>query len=380
VPASYNLDQILMHEVYLDKLNTGYINRSVYPALEETYKLIRRILIEDGLPKTPKQLANIESLIAQLIKEQSAWDNYTKDMQEAALYEMKYLAGQAELTSLSNRALFSFIGEQMMVLTAGTKSTAGFWKDYVAANNESTANTINNLVKSAYARNETISQVLKGVRQQFQGSIKADAVAMARTAFAHYTQQARRALVASNEKYYRDAIFVAVWDNRTTLICRGFAGERFPANDPKLPIPPLHYGCRSTLVYGPKGFRLTGQRAAIGGKLGEEAKKLYDKRSSSYLNEDGERVYPNKVIRKGKRDDNIFEPETLASDSSHEAWLRRQPMWFIESALGKNRAILFKRGNLPLKRFTDMTGKQLTIKELSVLDKDVFIRLGLATG
>ena len=119
-----NVNQVLMHEVYLDKLNSGYINNSIYPALDDLYRLIRDVLQQDGLPRTPKQVEVINKLVAEIVSENSPWIGYTQDLQEAALYEMRYLAKQAELTGLSNRALLSYIGEQMMVLASGTSQRA----------------------------------------------------------------------------------------------------------------------------------------------------------------------------------------------------------------------------------------------------------------
>ena len=361
-----DIDQQLMHEVYLDRLNTGFINRHIYPQLDETYRLIRLLLLDKGLPNTPKQLEAINARIARIIELNSGWGAYTKDMREAALYEMRYVAKQVELPTVASRTLLSFINEQMMVLNG---TAAGFWSEFVAGNINGLREQVDGRVKAGYARGLSVNQVLKEIRQEFDGTARKRAESLARTGFSHYVQQARRGLVASEPDYFEEAIFVAVWDNRTSLVCRSNAGKRYKATDPKLPIPPLHPNCRSTIVYGPKGFKLKGQRAAIGGLKGEEARKAYERKKQRT---DG------KVKYKGKRDLNTFKPETLSSDASHEAWLRRQPRWFVESSLGVTKAKLFLDGKLSLSRFTDMAGRPLTLAELEAADTDLFIALGLA--
>lgn len=361
-----NLDAQLMHEVYLDRLNSGYINASVYPGLEETYRLIRLLILDGGLPRTPKQLETIENRIQRIIELNSGWADYTSDMQEAALYEVRYMLRNTELTPPARNEILSFIGEQMIVMEQSKQ--AGFWDEFITGNNAGRNQRIMSMVRQGYSRAETVNQVLKNIRAEFDGTLKTRAESLARTAFTHYVQQARRANVSAHPKYYQEAIFVAVWDNRTSLICRTNSKKRFKADDPKLPIPPLHPNCRSTLIYGPEGFELTGQQVAIGGKSGPAAKEAFEKKEART---DGKPKY------RGKRDKDAFDPTTVRSDTSHEAWLRRQPRWFVESSLGTTRAKLFLDGKLSLSKFTDMTGRTITLNELEQEESTVFKRLGL---
>ena len=42
--------------------------------------------------------------------------------------------------------------------------------------------------------------------------------------------------------------FQAIVDQRTTVTCSYYSGMKFRVNDPSVPIPPLHYQCRSTIL------------------------------------------------------------------------------------------------------------------------------------
>ena len=57
--------------------------------------------------------------------------------------------------------------------------------------------------------------------------------------------------------------------------------------------------------------------------------------------------------------------------------MSRQPMWFIEETLGKKRAALFKRGGVGLDKFTDLTGRPLSLDELRKTDAKAFELAGL---
>ena len=133
--------------------------------------------------------------------------------------------------------------------------------------------------------------------------------------------------------------------------------------------PPYHYNCRTAIGYLAKGQEsLEGTRAAVGGKSGEDAKEAFERRKDRT---DG------KVRFRGRRDSSIFDPGQVKADTKIDAWLKKQPKWFVESTLGKERAQLFLKGDLSLARFTDMTGDPLTLDQLRRLDAEAFERAGL---
>jgi len=43
--------------------------------------------------------------------------------------------------------------------------------------------------------------------------------------------------------------YLAVMDNRTTDICRSLDGKTWPVGSPDVKVPPLHWNCRSQLLY-----------------------------------------------------------------------------------------------------------------------------------
>jgi len=49
-------------------------------------------------------------------------------------------------------------------------------------------------------------------------------------------------------------------------------------------------------------------------------------------------------------------------------WLKKQPRGFVEDTLGPTRAKLFLDGKLPIDRFTDRRGGELTLDQLK--DRD----------
>jgi hypothetical protein len=59
----------------------------------------------------------------------------------------------------------------------------------------------------------------------------------------------------------------------------------------------------------------------------------------------------------------------IPASMTYNDWLREQPAWFQEEALGKTRAQLFREGGLRIERFTDDNRRPLTIDELKSSDE-----------
>jgi hypothetical protein len=51
-------------------------------------------------------------------------------------------------------------------------------------------------------------------------------------------------------------------------------------------------------------------------------------------------------------------------DLTYGAWLRRQSAATQDDILGRSRGALFRRGELPIDRFTDRSGREYTLEEL----------------
>ena len=107
---------------------------------------------------------------------------------------------------------------------------------------------------------------------------------------------------------------------------------------PGSPVPPAHWGCRSTTIPKVKpeydvGAKLHGKRPAIGA--------------------DG--------------------VSHVSGRTTYGGWLKRQPTEFIDEALGTDRSRLFRSGKLSLDKFVDPTGREYTIKQLESLNPMSFL-------
>lgn len=354
------LDEILQHELQIARLATGSINSIVVPSLEKTYAEIRRIIRERGLPNTPKRLEMLERAIAQAIRDNNGWSDVTNALDEFAQYEagvalqttQAFTATALELTAADRIA--SYINAALMSLESGKRSSTGTWAQFVQGNIDSQIETYNNIIRTGYARGQTLREISRNLQDATSGLLRHNAEALARTGYSHYANAAREAM-AQGLSIDTDWVLIFTFDSRRSQTCihQELTKSRWKSNDPARRIPPLHFNCRTTGIILPRGEELDGMRPAIVGKAGEDAEKSFDRRAK------------NKTPKYSGRKDKAFDAKRIRYGTSYESFLKSQPDWFIDEVLGATKGKLFRSGKYKLKSFFDMTGRPLTLAELA---------------
>ena len=372
------IDDFERHEIYLARLATQLLNAHIYPSLTEAYKAARLILLDAEAINSPSQLNKITAAIRKATNEAIAksWEDATAELEQVAIYEAGYYAAlvggyqDARLKTPADKQVEDYIARALMTLTSGDRVQSGVWSDYVGAKIASVANAYDASVKAGFANGETVSQIAGRIRTTSEGLLARESEALARTGVQHYANRAREAMAEANADVIEFRVYWATMDNRTTTLCAGRHLKKWKMDDNKFPDIPAHYNCRSGwvfTVFGQDG-KVDGTRAAIGGKKGDEAAESFERRQ--------ERT-DKKITYRGKKDSAIFKPGQIAANTKYDDWLRNQPTWFQDSALGVTRAKLFRDGGLSIGKFNDMAGRPLTLDELRQLDSEAFKRAGL---
>lgn len=177
-----------------------------------------------------------------------------------------------------------------------------------------------------------------GYRDGINGISARAAEVTIKTAVSHISNAAADRTYQNNAQYLRGVQWVSVLDSRTTVICASRDGKIYPVD--KGPRPPAHPRCRSTITPVLKSQ----------GQLPQE--KLSE-------------------VERAKLDG---QPPT---DLTFGAWLRRQPVSVQNEVLGKAKATLFRKGELPIDRFTTKMGREYTLDELKRRNADAWEKAGL---
>jgi hypothetical protein len=365
------IDDADRHEIYLSRLTTQLLNSHIYPSLDAAYKAARALLLDAESIESIVIMKRLQREIGSLAAEElrKGWDDATEGLEEMAAYEAGYaakLTGAEIGAALSVPAadkVKSYIDKSVMTLTSGSRVTSGAWAEFVNGSIDSAVRQFNGIIAQGFERGQTVGQMAKSIRESTQGILAGQAEVLARTGQSHYANQAREAMALDNRRVIKYRVFVATFDNRTTDTCFHFGSPPqnvIPIERTDYPRLPAHFGCRSLYVYTNDPEKLNqGPKAAVGGKTGV---KIEPDRKLQY---------------RGKKDTDIFKPGQISAGQTLDSWMRSQPDWFIDDALGKTRAKLFRDGGLKIDKFADVTGRPLTLAELRELDAAAFKRAGL---
>lgn len=357
------------HNLYLQKLAAGMYNAHIYPSLEEARLAVRRMLLDAEELNTITDVNRLNAKIRTEVNRTygEGWAGGTEELEQTAYYEAEWQTnaiGQYTAATLSvpaDERIKSYIDRSIMSLTSGQRVQSGVWADFVTQNINSVSQAYNGAVVNGYQNGLTVNQIARDIKATTDGLLQREAETLARTGMSHYANGARDVMARDNRDIIIGRVFSATFDNRTTLICRSLDGNFYPTGDDSYPRIPVHFGCRSSYYFVTDESEIgQGRKAAIGGKT------------------DGSDINPNrKLVYRGKRDKDLFNPGQVNASTTQDAWLRRQPRWFVESALGPDRAKLFLDGKIDIKKFTDMQGKPINLDRLKQLDSAAFERAGL---
>ncbi len=387
-------DSALRHELAVSRLVTGIVQSRIMPSYFDLSKAVKAALVDYEPTMSRKDFDKLRANVALMVSEKMGkmWEGTTNDMFDLAKYEAEHIVGELSGATAVSEAAVAKAVNAPMVLAGAKVAQVGAWREFVAgASNSTQTRIIDNTIRAGYESGATVGEITKRLvgtkaNNYLDGLISntgaREAEALVRTGANHYANAARDVAAQANADLIQGRVFLATFDNRTTLTCRHFGTLQkiYALDDPATPKPPLHFNCRSLLQIVPIGFDpFGGTKAAVGGNDTQTAEEAFNKKNDKLdarrSKADEQRAQgqapkevPSKVTYTGRKDSVIFDAGQINAKTNMDAWMRQQPDWFIESSLGKTRAKLFKEGGLSMDKFTDMNGRPLTLKEMKALD------------
>jgi len=348
-------DQVLMargirHALYLERFKThevgrvlGFLNEQLLPdvlaRIEARLRRVEERGFDAGVHSTKRlrDLAvELRGLLAGGVTQAS--ERLQKDLSPLAASEAQW---QRTLLTKTVPLQIEFAAPSPAMLRSivTARPMAGkLLKDWFSDLALDTQRRVTQQINLGMGSGETVSQIvarLRGTREnRFTDGVlnttRRDAERVVRTAVGHVSNHARESTFAANSDVIEAVVIMATLDTTTCPTCGELDGREFPLEEG--PRPPFHPHCRC--VTRPKmktwkqlGFDLRevgpGQRAAMGGPV------------------------------KG----------TL----SYAEWIKDQPAWVQEEALGPGRAKLLREGGLEIGDFTDRRGRMLNLQQLEAL-------------
>lgn len=234
--------------------------------------------------------------------------------------------------------------------------------------------TTRSAVQTGMSAAQTVRSVIGSKAQGIAGIISRsvrDVGGIINTAVNAVGNAVRSTVMTINDEVFGYVRFSAVLDNRTTWMCAHNDGRTgrldasglfFVANDglePRnVPVPPLHFGCRSTVH--PEFQSSLWQRPfkADSAALEKDLRSLYNERQKGGYNGSYEAFKDSEMAKRGL----IGElPQTVTFDQ----FLRRQDAAFQNEYLGPTRAAMYRDNpEMTISNFVASDLSTITLKQL----------------
>jgi len=350
-------DSAIRHQIFMSRVSTGVRNRMLALLNRSEAELVRTMnALDPDLVSTRFKAARIERMLRDIRDQQFQLRGEFKRMLRGetgpiAVNEHNFTRKQLiEAAGKSFAKGFDFVSParvQAAAMSRPFQSVHLKWAiegEHVDELFRRRLGLVRDEIRRGFVEGASTPELVRRIRgtraQNFTDGIleinRRSAETMVRTAVNHTANAARQIMFEENEDLIAGIQYVAILDGRTTARCRGLDGKIYPIRSG--PRPPQHPACRSTTVE----------------VLKSEAGPVI-----------------------GKNRDGSIRLKNPPEYESYNDWLKTQPKEFVEDVLGKQKAALYLDGKLPLDKFTDSKGMELTLDQLRVKENEAFKAAGL---
>lgn len=337
------ISAFISHQVWLQR-NASHEVNELAPFIQQMRDEVRKQVLQFGDDNRTRQ--NLEKLLNDL---EDILQGITTDWQDKLTEDLQALGGyEADWTA---KTLTANVNAEFVTPPPAQVWAAARWNPLALSDKPADlfgmmagwGNTeVNRLVtgvKMGFVQGKTTRQIVKEVVGPggLADISQRNAATVVRTALNHVSTQARETTYKKNSDIVEKYEWVSTLDSRTSTICRSRDGQKYDIG--RGPLPPAHPNCRSCtapVISSEFDFLDKGaKRAARGADGGQQ----------------------------------------VDASTTYYDFLKQQPAWFQDEALGPVRGKIFRNSGISTEEFrtisVDGFGRPLTLNEMAALDKRV---------
>lgn len=337
------ISAFISHQVWLQR-NASHEVNELEPFIQQMRDEVRKQVLQFSDDNRTRQnleklLRDLEDILAGITTD---WrDKLAEDLQALGGYEADWTTKtltanvDAEFVTPSPEQVWSAAKWNPLALSDKPAELFGMMVGW----GDTEINRLVTGVKMGFVQGKTTRQIVKEVVGPggLADISQRNAATVIRTAINHVSTQARETTYKKNSDIVEKYEWVSTLDSRTSTICRSRDGQKYDIG--KGPLPPAHPNCRSTtapVISSEFDFLDKGaKRAAKGAEGGQQ----------------------------------------VDASTTYYEFLKQQPAWFVNEALGPTRGAIFRNSGISPEEFrvisVDAFGRPLTLKEMAALDDQV---------
>jgi len=358
------LDHSIQHNIDSIRYSNGVVRRMIALLGRVEPDLIVKIAAAlERLPKesfTVQRLDNLLNGVRELNAEayKSLLVAMESELHDLVIYEAEYQHGLFEMVIPVKLSIAPVNVESVYAAAMSRPFQGRLLKEWMKGLEENSAVRIRDALRIGYVQGETVDQMVRRIRgtraQNYADGLmeidRRNAATIVRTAISHMSGTVRDRFYDDNADIHKAVKWVSTLDGITSATCRAHDGHTYALFTRKsLDGGPLwkegpgriHHNCRSSSSPVLKSWR----------ELGID---INDEPESTRASIDGQ----------------------VPANTTYGKWLAKRSAAEQDDILGKSRGKLFRAG-MPMERFVNINGKELTLAEMRVKDAALFKRAGL---
>ncbi len=339
-------ETIISHQIWLQRLGTQTASLSI-PFVNKMRAEVRDAVLKFGddartVKKLNKMLASLDGVLSDVTGD---WKNtIEKSLREIADYENKWFIHTLQDNTKAKTFITAPTAEDLWArikfAPLALSNAPVVLNDLLSGWGDNERNRLLRGVQTGFVQGQTTRQIVSGVAGAggLADISERNVMTVVRTAVSHVSNTARDEVYSSNNDIVQKYQWVSTLDSRTSTVCKSRDGQKYVIG--KGPMPPAHPNCRSTTI------------------------PIIEDDFLDFL--DGGAVRAARGANGGTQVD---------ASTSYYDFLKQQPAWFQDEALGPVRGKIFRNSGISPEEFrvisVDGFGRPLTLQQMADLDKRV---------
>jgi SPP1 gp7 family putative phage head morphogenesis protein len=339
-------ETIISHQIWLQRLGTQTASLSI-PFVNKMRAEVRDAVLKFGddartVKKLNKMLASLDGVLSDVTGD---WKNtIEKSLRDIADYENKWFIHTLQDNTKAKTFITAPTAEDLWArikfAPLALSNAPLVLNDLLSGWGDNERNRLLRGVQTGFVQGQTTRQIVSGVAGAggLADISERNVMTVVRTAVSHVSNTARDEVYSSNNDIVQKYQWVSTLDSRTSTVCKSRDGQKYVIG--KGPMPPAHPNCRSTTI------------------------PVIEDDFLDFLDEGAVRA------ARGANGGTQVDAST-----SYYDFLKQQPAWFQDEALGPVRGKIFRNSGISPEEFrvisVDGFGRPLTLQQMADLDKRV---------
>lgn len=339
-------ETIISHQIWLQRLGTQTASLSI-PFVNKMRAEVRDAVLKFGddartVKKLNKMLSSLDGVLSDVTGD---WKNtIEKSLREIADYENKWFIHTLQDNTKAKTFITAPTAEDLWArikfAPLALSNAPVVLNDLLSGWGDNERNRLLRGVQTGFVQGQTTRQIVSGVAGAggLADISERNVMTVVRTAVSHVSNTTRDEVYSSNNDIVQKYQWVSTLDSRTSTVCKSRDGQKYVIG--KGPMPPAHFGCRSTTI------------------------PIIEDDFLDFLDEGATRA--SRGADGGK---------PIDANTTYYEFLKQQPAWFQDAALGPVRGKIFRNSGISPEEFrvisVDGFGRPLTLQQMADLDKRV---------